>query len=77
MKKMAPEMLMEQACSAFRARDRWGRILPSPAWMDLAPDVCEEVYKLQLETREFERALDPDGLSGTVRCIKLRVTHDE
>jgi hypothetical protein len=73
MKKQRPEIVIEQACSAFRERDRWGRILPSPAFLDLEPKAREELFQLQLETRELERVLDPAGRSGTVRAVLRRI----
>ncbi len=74
MKKGRPEILIEQACSAFRERDRSGRILPSTAWLDLAPEGREEVFRLQLESREIERGLSPDGSSGTVHAVLDRLS---
>jgi DNA-directed RNA polymerase specialized sigma24 family protein len=73
MKKERPEIMIEQACSAFRDRDRWGRILPSPAFLDLAPEARAQLFQLQLETRELERALNPAGRSGTVRAVLQRM----
>ena len=31
------DLLIEEAVSAFRERNSWGRVLPSPAWWDLPP----------------------------------------
>ncbi len=73
MKKGQSAILVEQACSAFRERDRSGRVLPSPAWLDLSPEEREQVFRLQLETREVERAAAPDGASATVHAVLARL----
>ncbi len=67
------ELLIEQAVSAFRERDAEGRIIPSPAWWDLAPEDRDALYVAQAESRIVERALDPAGLSATVRAVLSRI----
>jgi len=67
------ELLLEQAASAFRERDASGRILPSPAWWDLPPGEREDAGEHQLESRLIECALDPRGLSSTVRAVLGRI----
>jgi hypothetical protein len=67
------DLLIEQAVSAFRERDAWGRIVPSPAWRDLAPEDRDEAFRRQLESRVLERALDPAGLSATARAVLHRL----
>jgi len=67
------ELLIEQAVSAFRERNAWGRILPSPAWWDLSEGEREALFTCQLESRIVERAVDPDGLSSTVRAVLERL----
>ncbi len=67
------ELLIEQAASAFRERDVEGRILASPAWWDLASGDRDTLYASQMESRLIERALDPAGLSATVRAVLARV----
>jgi hypothetical protein len=67
------ELLIEEAVSAFRERDSWGRILPSPAWFDLPPEDREALFERQLTSRIFERAIDPSGRSTTVRAILVRI----
>ena len=69
----ANDLLIEQACSAFRERDVSGRILPSPAWCDLAPQAREELFEQQIESRLLERAVDPQGFSATVRAVLNRL----
>lgn len=70
---LAQELLVEAAVTAHRERDREGRILPPPSWWDLPPEACEEVFRLQLLTRELEKATDPRGLSGTARAVLARI----
>jgi hypothetical protein len=67
------EILIEAAVTPHRRIDPEGRIVPPPAWWDLPPEACDEVYRLQLVTRELERALDPLALSGTVRAVLGRI----
>lgn len=63
------DALLEAAVTAYRERTASGRILPSPAWADLAPDVREALFERQLAARQFERTLDPQGLSATARVV--------
>jgi hypothetical protein len=67
------EVLIEQAVSAFRERNAWGRILPSPAWHDLAPEDRAAAHERQLENRVVECALDPGGRSTTVHAVLARL----
>ena len=67
------DFLIEQAVSAFREHNTWGRILPSPAWWDLSPEDRGAVYARQLESRLVESALHPGGLSTTVRAVLERL----
>jgi len=67
------ELLIEHAASAFRERDTWGRILPSPAWRDLSPEDRDAAFERQLESRVIERALHPAGLSATARAVLERL----
>ncbi len=78
------DLLVEQAVSAFRERNAWGRIQPSAAWWDLSPQDRETVWRCQLESRVLERALSADNRSSTIRAVldriergKLRMTDDE
>ena len=67
------DLLIEQAASAFRERNTWGRIQPAPAWWDLAPEEREVVYSRQLASRLIERAHNPDGQSTTVYAVLARL----
>jgi len=69
------DTLIEAAASAFRARDVSGRILPSPAWADLAPEDRDAVFDLQLASRRLERAAHPLGLSSTARVVLERIAY--
>jgi hypothetical protein len=68
-----PGVLVEAAITAFRERDAWGRILPSPAWADLAPAEREALFEAQAIARSLEAALDDDGMSSTGRVVARRV----
>ena len=67
------DLLIEKAVSAFRERNAWGRILPSPSWLDLPPEDRDALFARQLESRLIERALDPNGLSTTARAVLKRL----
>lgn len=67
-----PGVLVEAAITAFRERDRQGRILPSPAWADLAPAEREALFDAQAVARGLEAALDDDGMSSTARVVARR-----
>src|SRR5690606_37127399 len=50
--------LIEEVAGSFRPRDP--RTLAAlPAWHDLSPDGREEAYRLSVELRALEAALDP------------------
>ena len=67
------ELLIEEAVSAFRERNAWGRILPSPSWLDLTAEDRDALFARQLESRLIERTLDPNGLSSTARAVLKRL----
>jgi len=73
MKRDDRELLIEAATSAFRARDPGGRIMPSTAWMDLAPQDREVLFERQIAARRMEQVLDIDGLSTTARLVLSRL----
>lgn len=66
------EILIEAATTAYRERDRDGRILPSPAWADLLPDDRERVYDVQASSRLLEAGWDESGLSAAGRAVVRR-----
>ena len=66
-------VLVEAAATAHRGRTGSGRILPSAAWRDLDPRQREDLFELQMESRRLERALDPEGVSATVRAVLSRL----
>lgn len=67
------EVLLEAATSAYRERRADHRILPAPAWWDLPAQAREELFRRQVSARALERALDPEGWSGTVRAVMARI----
>ncbi len=69
----ARDALIEAAATAYRERDREGRLVPPPAWWDQAPEDCEEAYRGQDRAREMERAMDREGRSATVRAVLARI----
>ncbi len=73
MSPAAHDILLEAAATPFRERDPSGRILPSPAFMDLSPPAREELAARQAATREVDRALHPLGWSGTVQAVMDRI----
>jgi len=69
----ATETLLEAAATPFRERDATGRILPSPAFMDLSPESRDQLVARQAWMREVERAVHPHGWSGTVQAVMGRI----
>ena len=67
------DQLIEASVTSHRARDAAGRIAPPPEWWDLPPDALDELYRRQLLTRELERLIDEDGMSGTMRAVRARI----
>jgi hypothetical protein len=70
---VSPELLQEAAITPFRERDRSGRILPSPAFLDLPPESREALAAAQVSSRELESALNRFGWSGTVQAVMDRI----
>jgi len=68
--------LVEALLSPHRSLDSQGRPAPPPAWWDLPPDRLEEVHRMALAARRLERALDPDGVSGTARAVLARIRRE-
>jgi hypothetical protein len=69
------EVLLEAATSAYRERDTYGRIKPSPAWADLAPAQRDELFDRQMTARLVERAIDPERLSSTAWAVLKRIPY--
>ena len=67
------EVLLEAATTTFRERDRQGRLVPPPAWFDLPAESLDRLHRRQLHAREVEKAMDPNGLSGTVKAVLDRL----
>ena len=66
------EALLEAAVTAHRDRDASGRILPSPAWMDLAPADREAAFEAQSAARRLEAAHDENGMNATAWVVTER-----
>lgn len=69
------DALIEASLTAHRDRDPEGRLVPPPAWWDLAPEALDELFGAQLVAREVERHVDDLGWSGTVRAVMARLSH--
>ena len=67
------ELLIEQAASAYRPRDRDGGAAPHPAWADLDAAGRREAFEVAQKLRRLEAALDPEGLSTTARAVLARL----
>lgn len=70
------EMLFEEALSAWRPTGHDGRPMESPAWRALTPKQRVRLYHETVQLRAIEAALDPDGLSTTVRAVLSRIGID-
>jgi hypothetical protein len=68
--------LIEQVITAYRNRDHNGSIVDSPAWHDLTPDERQHAFELTLQQRQLEQAIDPEGLSTTVRAVLARINNN-
>lgn len=66
-------LLIEQVTSAWRPRDRTGRIDGHPAWYDLPEDQRLQAYEATVAMRRLEAALDWRGLSSTGRVVMSRI----
>lgn len=67
------ETLIEAAVTAFREMDPSGRLLPAPAWCDLAPDDRARLFESTIASRRLEAAIDDRGLSSTARAVASRI----
>jgi hypothetical protein len=68
------DALVTAATSAWRRRDRDGRIGPHPAWADLDQAGRREAFAETVWMRALEAALDPRGLSTTAREVLARIS---
>jgi hypothetical protein len=67
------EALVEEAASAFRADGPGGAVRSHPAWHDLNAEGRARAFKVARTSRALEAALDPEGLSTTVRAVLARI----
>ena len=67
------EILLEAAASAHRESDREGNLQAPPSWWDLPVDAREELFELQVVTRELERSASETGTTGTMRAVMARI----
>lgn len=68
------EALIEQAVSAYRARDaRDGKLRAHPAWLDLDEAGRVEAFEESGKARRIEAALDAKGLSSTGKAVLARI----
>ena len=73
MADLTEELLIEQVLSAHRARSVDGQVKGHPAWYDLGPEGRRQAFAVALLQRQLEAALDPEGLSSTVRAVLARI----
>ncbi len=67
------DLLIEQVTTAWRPRDRDGRIEGHPAWHDLSEEGRARAHEVTAVLRRLEAALVPDGLSSTGRAVLARI----
>lgn len=68
------ELLIEQVAGAHRAApQQFGDLRYHPAWHDLSPEARDRAFARAAALRGMEAALDPDGLSTTVRAVLDRL----
>lgn len=66
------ELLIEEATTAWRPRIA-DRVDVHPAWHDLDEEGRRRAFEETLALRKMEAAMDPAGLSSTVRAVLLRI----
>ena len=64
---------IEAVTSAHRARDARGRVQSHPSWHDLSEEDRVLAAEATEGLRRLEAALDPEGLSSTVRAVLERL----
>lgn len=64
--------LVEQVAGAVRPRPR-DELRYHPAWHDLDAEGRQRAYELSKSLRTVEAALDPEGLSTTVRAVLAKL----
>jgi hypothetical protein len=67
------ESLVEAASTAWRPRDSDGAARAHPAWHDLNAEGRARAHEAARASRVLEAALDPEGLSSTVRAVLARI----
>ena len=67
------DLLVEATLGAWSRRDRDGLPMPPAEWADLSDAGRVRAVEAQLLARAWERALDDDGLSGTVHAVLARI----
>ena len=66
------DALIEETAGAFRPQ-RDGRVGSLPAWHDLDVEGRVEAHARAAGLRRMEAALDPEGMSSTVRAVLSRI----
>ncbi|MBM4063883.1 MAG: hypothetical protein FJ265_22715 [Planctomycetes bacterium] len=67
------ELLIEQATTAYRPRDRAGAVVPHPAFLDLDATGRQALHGATERLRLLEAGLDPLGLSTTAHAVLARI----
>jgi hypothetical protein len=67
------ELLLEQVTSAHRERGLDGAVRFHPSWYDLDEPARAAAFEATVELRKLEAAMDPEGMSSTVRALLARV----
>jgi hypothetical protein len=66
-------LLIEQATTAWRPRDRTHAVCAHPAFADLDAGGRAALHDAIERQRQLEAALDPDELSTTARAVLVRI----
>lgn len=67
------EALIEQAAAAWRPTTLDDGIGWHPAWHDLDSEGRQAAFARATAMRQWEAALDPDGLSTTAKAVLARI----
>jgi hypothetical protein len=67
------EALIEAVVSAWRPSSATGELRGHPAWYDLDEAGRSEAFRQTKLARRLEAAIDPEGVSTTVRAVLRRI----
>lgn len=67
------DLLLDEATTAWRPRDRFGCVAAHPAFEDLDAVGRAQLHAVVEQQRLLEMSIDPEGLSTTARAVLARI----